>query len=169
MQAKPERAAVIARELRAALAARTVALDYRPVIDLDARRIVGFSACARWASPTQGAVASNALAAIAAESGLAFWLAEQLLRSACRDAVNWPSDFTLTFDIFPAVLRDASFRLRALAILGQTGLPPDRLKLAGDGLDGSHAEGRATMLGEAIRAEEIADLLRIPSIAEAAA
>jgi EAL domain-containing protein (putative c-di-GMP-specific phosphodiesterase class I) len=56
-------------------------------------------------------------------------LGDQLLRTACRDAAHWPSGFTLAFNISPLQLRDESFGLRVLGILGETGFPPARLEL----------------------------------------
>ena len=123
------------------------AVEYLAVIDPDARRIVGFRARARGASAPDVAAAAR------------------LLRVACDAAAGWPDGFTLSVEIAAAVLREPAFRLRVLVILGEPGLAPERLTLAAAG-DGP---GRDRVLGEAVAAADIPDLLRIPSIADAAA
>jgi hypothetical protein len=121
------------------------AVEYLPMIDPDARRIAGFHARARGAS------------------GRDIAAAVRLLHAACREAAGWPDGFMLSVEIAAAVLREAAFRLRVPVILGETGLAPERLTLA------ASTDGRNYVLGEAVSAADIADLLRIPSIADAAA
>jgi len=123
------------------------AVEYLPMIDPAARRIVGLHARAR------GASAPDVAAAV------------RLLRAACYAAAGWPDGFTLTVEVAAAVLRDAAFRRRVPVILGETGLAPERLTLTA----GGGSPGRDHVLGEAVAAADIADLLRIPSIADAAA
>jgi predicted signal transduction protein with EAL and GGDEF domain len=122
------------------------AVEYLPMIDPAARRIVGLRARAR------GASAPDVAAAL------------RLLRAACYAAAGWPDGFTLTVEVAAAVLRDAAFRRRVPVILGETGLAPERLTLTAGG-----SPGRDRVLGKAVAAADIADLLRIPSIADAAA
>ena len=123
------------------------AVEYLPMIDPAARRIVGLHARARGASEPDVAAAVR------------------LLRAACYEAAGWPDGFMLSVEIAAAVLRDAAFRLRVPVILGETGLAPERLTLTAT----SGSPGRDRVLGEAVAAADIADLLRIPSIADAAA
>jgi len=123
------------------------AVEYLPMIDPAARRIVGLHARAR------GASGPDVSAAV------------RLLRAACYAAAGWPDGFTLSVEVAAAVLRDAAFRRRVPVILGETGLAPERLTLTA----GGSSPGRDRVLGEAVAAADIADLLRIPSIADAAA
>jgi hypothetical protein len=123
------------------------AVEYLPMIDPAARRIVGFHARAR------GASGSDVAAAV------------RSLRAACYEAAGWPDGFTLSVEVAATVLRDAAFRLRVPVILGEAGLAAERLTLTATG----GSPGRDRVLGEAVAAADIADLLRIPSIADAAA
>jgi len=129
MDALVERRMMIERELRAAVIENTVEVYYQPLVDLGAARIVGFEALARWTSPTLGPVPPDAFIPIAEETGLIQRLGDQLLRTACREAIRWPSDFTLAFNISPVQLRDPGLGLRVLGILGESGLSPARLEL----------------------------------------
>ncbi len=56
-------------------------------------------------------------------------LSDKLLLRACREAAGWPDAMTLAFNISPVQLRNPQLGLRILAILGQTGLRPQRLEL----------------------------------------
>lgn len=129
MDAYVERRAMVESELRAAVAAEQVDVHYEPLVNLIGDRIIGFEALARWHSPALGQVEPHVFLTVAEECGLIHRLGDQLLRAACREAMNWPDDFTLAFKISPLQLRNATMGLRVLGILGETGLPPARLEL----------------------------------------
>jgi diguanylate cyclase (GGDEF)-like protein len=129
MDAHVERRMQLERELRNALAAKTIIPYYQPLVSLADNRIIGFEALARWESKELGAVAPVVFIPIAEECGLIGELGEQLLRHACRDAAAWPADIKLAFNISPIQLRNPSLGLRILAILGDTGFDPHRLEL----------------------------------------
>ena len=134
---------------------QSIEVHYQPLVHLDGDRIIGFEALARWTSPTLGAVFPNVFIAVAEECGLIHRLGDQLLRTACREAMNWPSDFTLAFNISPLQLRDATFGLRVLGILGETGLPPARLELE---------ITESAIVGDALLAQRMIDQLRAAGV-----
>jgi diguanylate cyclase (GGDEF)-like protein len=129
MDAHVARRSAIEHELRGAVAANQIEVHYQPLVDLNGDRIVGFEALARWQSPVLGDMPPTTFIAVAEESGLIHRLGDQLLRLACREAKNWPEEFTLAFNISPVQLRDSTLGLRVLTILGETGLSPRRLEL----------------------------------------
>jgi diguanylate cyclase (GGDEF)-like protein len=129
MDAIVERRMRIERELRNALATRTIIPYYQPLVSLAENRIVGFEALARWESEELGAVSPVVFIPIAEECGLIGELGDQLLRHACRDAAAWPADIKLAFNISALQLRNPSLGLRILTILGDTGFDPRRLEL----------------------------------------
>jgi diguanylate cyclase (GGDEF)-like protein len=155
MDAHVERRSTIERELRAAVAAQSIEVHYQPLVHLDGDRIIGFEALARWNSPTLGEVFPNVFIAVAEECGLIHRLGDQLLRAACREAMNWPDDFTLAFNISPVQLRDATLGLRVLGILGETGLPPARLELE---------ITESAIVGDALLAQRMIDELRAAGV-----
>jgi len=146
-----ERRAHIERDLRAAIADGTVAVHYQPLVSLEGNRIVGFEALARWSSPDLGSIAPSVFIAVAEECGLILELGDQMLRTACREAVRWPIDLTLAFNISPIQLRDPALGLRILSILGETGLNPHRLELE---------ITESALIGDAELALEVIDALR---------
>jgi diguanylate cyclase (GGDEF)-like protein len=155
MDAHVERRTAIERELRAAIAAQSIEVHYQPLIHLDGDRIIGFEALARWNSPLLGTVFPNVFIPVAEECGLIHRLGDQLLRAACREAMNWPDDLTLAFNISPVQLRDATLGLRVLGILGETGLPPARLELE---------ITESAIVGDALLAQRMIDELRAAGV-----
>ena len=117
------------RELRAAIGTPALRAYYQPLVDLKTGRVEGFEALARWTHPVMGEIPPDRFIPIADDCGLIGALTAHLLRQACRDAMTWPSDISLSFNISPVQLKDRTLGLRLLAILGETGLPPQRLEI----------------------------------------
>lgn len=124
-----ERRARVERELREAIASDSLVPYYQPLVSLDGNRIIGFEALARWESESLGSVSPVVFIPMAEETGLITVLGEQLFRRACLEAKSWPADFTLSFNISAVQLRDPTFGLRILSILGQTGFSPRQLEI----------------------------------------
>jgi diguanylate cyclase (GGDEF)-like protein len=151
MDAHIERHAAIESELRAAIAGDQIEVHYQPLVSLGGDRIIGFEALARWDNPTLGTVFPSVFIAVAEECGLIHRLGDQLLRTACRDATNWPADFTLSFNLSPLQLRDPMLGMRVLGILAETGFPPDRLELE---------ITESAIVGDPLLAQQLIDELR---------
>jgi EAL domain-containing protein (putative c-di-GMP-specific phosphodiesterase class I) len=128
MDAEVVRRTQIERELRAG-ATQAITVHYQPVVELTTQKIIGFEALARWTDPVLGPIPPSIFIRVAEECGLINELGDQLLRTACRDAVGWPADVTLAFNISPIQLCQPTLGLRILAILGETGLDPRRLEV----------------------------------------
>jgi diguanylate cyclase (GGDEF)-like protein len=124
-----ERRMTIERELRAAMAADLIVPHYQPLVAFEDRRVVGFEALARWNSETLGWVGPDLFIRVAEEIGVIGELGDRLLRRACTDARGWPAGMTLAFNVSALQLRDPTFGLRVLRILGETGFDPRRLEL----------------------------------------
>ena len=117
------------RELRIALAEGAIRPFFQPQIDLKSGKIIGFEALARWTHSTLGEIPPERFIPIADDCGLIGNLTDQIMRRACAEAARWPNDILLSVNISPVQLRDATLGLRLLAILGETGLPPQRLEI----------------------------------------
>jgi diguanylate cyclase (GGDEF)-like protein len=130
MDALVERRMQIERELRSAIAANAIVPHYQPLVSLDGgNRIVGFEVLARWKSENLGYIGPDVFIPIAEEIGLISLMSQHLFRRACLDAMEWPSTFTLAFNISPIQLRDPTLGLRILSILAETGFSPHRLEI----------------------------------------
>jgi diguanylate cyclase (GGDEF)-like protein len=129
MDAHVEQRMRIERELRNALAAKTIVPYYQPLVSLAENRIIGFEALARWESEELVVISPVVFIPIAEECGLIGELGDQLLRRACLDAAAWPADMKLAFNVSPIQLRNGSLGQRILTILGDTGFDPHRLEI----------------------------------------
>ena len=129
MDAHVERRNQIERELRSAVTSNLIICHYQPLVSLEGNRIIGFEALARWESKNLGSVRPDVFIPLAEEMGLIGVLGDQLLRRACADANEWPTDLIMAFNVSAIQLRDPTFGLRVLAILGQSGFSPRRLEI----------------------------------------
>jgi EAL domain-containing protein (putative c-di-GMP-specific phosphodiesterase class I) len=102
---------------------------YQPLIDLQTKGIAGFESLARWRHPTLGEVSPERFIPVAEGCGLMSELTDHLLRQAARDAVKWPDNLTLSFNVSPSQLKERTLGLRILTILAEAGLSPRRLEI----------------------------------------
>jgi EAL domain-containing protein (putative c-di-GMP-specific phosphodiesterase class I) len=90
---------------------------------------VGAEALVRWNHRVHGTLAGDALVAIAQGGGIARRLSRHIARAALRAARGWPGELRLSLNITAMDLHDRSFGEELLAMLGETGFPPERLTL----------------------------------------
>ncbi len=76
-------------ELRAALAANKLTLNYQPRVALSSGKVTSLEALARWPHPTKGWVPPSTFIPLAEELGLIRELGAQLLDLACAQAKAW--------------------------------------------------------------------------------
>jgi diguanylate cyclase (GGDEF)-like protein/PAS domain S-box-containing protein len=123
-------------DLRRALEAGELFLEYQPTFDLASGQIVGAEALARWQHPNRGLVPPTEFIPLAEASGLIRPLGAWVLREACRQAAEWQRstahrDKPLALNInlsgrqlqVPEVVDDVATALR------ESGLQPDSLVL----------------------------------------
>jgi diguanylate cyclase (GGDEF)-like protein/PAS domain S-box-containing protein len=131
MHADVMRRLEMASDLRAAVTAGRVALEYQPVVELATSRIIGVEALARWSRDGQ-AVPPAEFLRVASDSGLIVPLGEQVLREACAQAAAWRSSgwavgVSVNFSLRQVTA--AGFADSVLAVLQETGLPAAALTL----------------------------------------
>ncbi len=102
---------------------------YQPLVDLNTQEIVGFEALARWETAVGTFVPPSKFIPIAEDAGLIVAITDHLFRTACHDALTWPSNIGLSFNISPVQLSDRLLGLRLLNIMGEVGLPTHRVEL----------------------------------------
>jgi PAS domain S-box-containing protein len=106
-----------------------VELAFQPVVDLDTGAMVGVEALARWEDEQLGPVPPDVFIQVAEQSKLIVQLGRQVLRAACRRAVDWPGSPLMSVNVSPVQLREMSFVDEVRDVLSETGLPADRLCL----------------------------------------
>jgi diguanylate cyclase (GGDEF)-like protein len=117
------------RDLAAAIGSGDLDVLYQPCLDLRSGRLTRFEAVPQWRHPRLGVLEAWRFTPIAEAAGLIGRLTDELLARALRDAAGWTPDIALSFGLSPAQLKDHTFGLRLVRILGATDLAASRLEL----------------------------------------
>jgi EAL domain-containing protein (putative c-di-GMP-specific phosphodiesterase class I)/DNA-binding CsgD family transcriptional regulator len=116
-------------ELRNALERDEIVPYFQSVIELGTGRLLGFEALARWPHDRRGMVNPADFIPIAEASGLIGLLTDNMLSSACAEAMTWNQQLSLSVNVPPSLLRGRSMLGRVRAATERTGLPLQRLVL----------------------------------------
>jgi len=116
-------------DLRHALASGEFELHYQPLVDLAQDRIVSFEALLRWRHPEKGMISPADFIPLAEDIGLIVPLGEWVLREACKQAAEWPSDVRVAVNLSAAQFRNRNLSQAVFTALAQSGLSPLRLEL----------------------------------------
>jgi len=123
-------------DLRGALrSAGEVFVVYQPIVELATGSVRGVEALARWNHSTRGLVPPVEFIQLAEDSGLIAELGEQVMLTACSDAVAWREALgalapdTVSVNISRAQICKGMLPQRVAAILARTGLPPSALRV----------------------------------------
>jgi len=122
-------------ELERAMEEQQFVLHYQPIVNLITGEITGVEALVRWRHPTRGLVPPAEFINLAEESGLILPLGDFVLRTACADVLRMQRQFpdaaqlAVCVNVSVVQLNTPSFVEDVLAIVDETGLPPDTLIL----------------------------------------
>jgi len=79
----------LGEDLRDAISAGDITVNYQPVVDMRTGAIVGAEALARWQHPSRGAISPVVFIAVAEELNLATHIDAVVLRRACEQGQAW--------------------------------------------------------------------------------
>jgi diguanylate cyclase (GGDEF)-like protein len=116
-------------DLRLALTNGQLGLAYQPFFDLNRNSLVGFEALLRWSHPTRGDVPPEQFISVAEESGLIARVGEWALRTALREAANWPEHIAIAVNLSPLQLQDGGFAALMMSALAESQINPSRVEL----------------------------------------
>ena len=116
-------------DLRLALKHEQFHLTYQPVVSTADQRIVGYEALLRWDHPTRGAVSPADFVPVAEECGLIEQIGEWVLRTATREAANWPGHVRVAVNVSPIQFANPNLPSLVTNAIAAAGLPPGRLEL----------------------------------------
>jgi diguanylate cyclase (GGDEF)-like protein len=102
---------------------------YQPIVDAASERLCGFEALARWHHPQRGEVAADEFIPLAEVAGMIHRLGEWVLREACMEAAQWPSDLRLAVNLSPTQLANPGLTSIVVNSLAHSRLLPSRLEL----------------------------------------
>jgi EAL domain-containing protein (putative c-di-GMP-specific phosphodiesterase class I) len=91
--------------------------------------ICGFEALLRWRHPVRGMISPADFIPVAEETGLIEEIGQWVLRTACAEATNWPSDVRIAVNVSPIQFRSQTLSLKVASALAEAGLDPRRLEL----------------------------------------
>ncbi|WP_417608128.1 putative bifunctional diguanylate cyclase/phosphodiesterase [Parasphingorhabdus sp.] len=127
VQAEERRVMEIA--LRKALEKDELSLNYQPVVSADTGGVVGFEALLRWTSPQFGTVSPAKFVPLAEEARLIVPIGEWVMRTACKQAMEWPETVKLAVNVSADQLTEVNFLAMVVSALEESGLPPSRLEI----------------------------------------
>ena len=116
-------------DLRKALANGEFRLHYQPLVNIQNNEITAFEALLRWNHPIRGLVPPAEFIPIAEETGLIIPLGEWVLRGACQETANWPTNIKVAVNLSPAQLNSRNFTDVVVNALAASGVSANRLQL----------------------------------------
>jgi diguanylate cyclase (GGDEF)-like protein len=129
MHADAEDRRALEEDLRHALAADGLHLVYQPVVSSKTEQITGYEALLRWQHPVRGPISPALFIPIAEDSGLIAQIGEWVLRTACKDAVQWQEDIRVAVNVSPTQFANPGFPSTVMNALANAQLAPERLEL----------------------------------------
>lgn len=119
--------------LRVALKEGRLTQVYQPQIEAATGRLIGVEALARWHHPELGDISPGIFIPLAEETDLVIALGEWALRQACRQMKTWiDAGYDLeriAVNVAGVQIEQSDFPASVMRILGETGLPPNRLEI----------------------------------------
>jgi diguanylate cyclase (GGDEF)-like protein len=116
-------------DLRKALTHKEFELYYQPLVNLQTNEITAFEALLRWKHPTRGTISPADFIPIAEETGLIIPLGEWVLKTACKETVNWPDHVKVAVNLSPTQLTNRNLVDVVKKALADSGLDACRLQL----------------------------------------
>ncbi len=104
-------------------------LVYQPVIDWRTKRVMSFEALLRWEHPELGSVPPSDFISIAEEIGAVFAIDCWVMKAACKEAAQWPSDLILSVNVSPTSFVEDDLLENIYTALKESQLPPERLEI----------------------------------------
>lgn len=119
----------IEQDLRHAIVTGGLHLAYQPIVCASTERIAGFEALIRWHHPTRGPISPASFIPIAENAGLIGAIGEWVLRTACREAAQWPEGTRVAVNVSPLQFINPSLPALVMSALANAGLSAGRLEL----------------------------------------
>jgi diguanylate cyclase (GGDEF)-like protein len=103
-------------------------LVYQPIIRSEDGTMIGLEALARWTSPVLGEIGPDTFIRLAEQSGHVARLTLLLLKKALRDALTWPTDLSLSFNLSAIDLASAEAAKKIAYVVAASGFATERLQ-----------------------------------------
>lgn len=121
--------AALERDLRRAVAEKTLEVYYQPILHAKGGKVSGFEALLRWRHPERGMVSPAEFIPIAEETGLIVGIGAQVLEQACRACATWPKDIRVAVNLSSLQFTKSDLIITIENALLASGLAPNRLEV----------------------------------------
>lgn len=134
MQSHLEKRAIIEADLRAAYDSRAQLIPYYQMQVDDQGKAIGVELLLRWIHPEKGMISPAEFIPVAEHTGLIIAMGYNVIRQACAQLKRWQeraefAHLTIAVNVSPIQFNQANFVDEVLAIVEQSGINPQRLKL----------------------------------------
>jgi diguanylate cyclase (GGDEF)-like protein/PAS domain S-box-containing protein len=133
MEASNRERVSIERGLQQALQKSELFLVYQPLFDFESGEIAGIEALIRWQSGDMGLLSPLQFIPVAEKTGLIVTIGEWVLRTACRQNLEWQDTglpkVPISVNVSPRQLREKGFLSQVETIVRETGLDPKYLEI----------------------------------------
>ncbi|MCJ8322476.1 MAG: EAL domain-containing protein [Rhizobiales bacterium] len=100
---------------------------FQPIVDIHSQKTVGLEALARWNNPALGNVRPDVFIRSAEQMGIIGKLTSILLNKALKDAVKWPTELYLSFNLSIFDLSSPETVLSMINIIEKSNFPSGRI------------------------------------------
>lgn len=129
MHADAEERRLLEVALRDALARDELHLLFQPIVSARTTEVSGFEALVRWTHPALGPISPAKFIPVAEDARLIAPIGNWVLRTACREAAQWPEDVSISVNVSVEQLYDPEFLDTVVSALAHGGLAANRLEL----------------------------------------
>lgn len=116
-------------DLRQAMAAGEMTLQYHPRYRTNDMLIIGAEALVRWQHPQMGLLGPAHFLPLAEDTGLIVPLGRWVLNEACKAAARWSEHMVVSVNLSVVQFRQSDLRLDVQQALQEAGLAASRLEL----------------------------------------
>ncbi|MFC7537131.1 EAL domain-containing protein [Sphingomonas sp. GCM10030256] len=129
MREEAEEHRLLENDVRDALNSNALRLVYQPIVEAGSGRLVAREALLRWDHPVRGEVSPDVFIPVIEDAGLMHQIGGWVLRQACTEAAEWPSEVSLSVNVSASQLNGPGLANTVVNVLAATGLPASRLEL----------------------------------------
>jgi diguanylate cyclase (GGDEF)-like protein len=129
MEARAQARRRLELDLRNAVEADAFEIYYQPILDLKTRRVLACEALLRWPHPERGMISPAEFVPVAEEMGIIVEIDKRVLRKACLECRQWPSETRVAVNMSPIQFGRTNIPLLVHDTLAATGLPAHRLEI----------------------------------------
>jgi diguanylate cyclase (GGDEF)-like protein len=120
---------VLENDLRQAVERGELDVMYQPIVRAATEEVSGFESLVRWTHPVRGAISPDKFIPLAEECGLIGKIGEWVLRTALKEAANWPEHVRIAVNLSPIQFNDPGIADTIARAIDDSGVKPKQVEL----------------------------------------